>query len=365
MESDNRVLIAMSGGVDSSVAAYLLLQAGYSCAGVTMRQFRNGDIGWQGESACCSWRDMKDAAQVAVQLGIPHTVLDYTEEFQQEVIGRFVRGYESGATPNPCLYCNRYMRAGHLMDYARRMGFDCIATGHYARIAYDAGAGRYLLKKGLDAAKDQSYFHYAMTQEQLAHTRFPLGEMTKAEVREIAQAQGFPNARKRDSQDICFVPDGDYGAFLERFTGKEYPAGDFLDLAGNVVGRHRGAVRYTRGQRRGLALPMGERVYVCDKDMARNTVTVGPESALYSAALVAEDWNWISVEGLDAPRRVKAKTRYRQTEQDAVVTPLSEGRFRVEFDAPQRAVTPGQAVVLYDGDTVLGGGTIRDIGSDL
>lgn len=348
----------MSGGVDSSVAAYLMVARGFSCAGVTLRQFRNGDVGWAGPRSCCSWQDMSDAARVAVQLGIPHTVLDFTGEFRREVMDKFVRVYESGGTPNPCLDCNRCMRAGRLLDYARSKGFDYVVTGHYARIVYDEGLGRYLLKRGLDAGKDQSYVHYAMTQAQLAHTLFPLGDLRKAEVRELAGHLGFRNAAKPDSQDICFVPDGDYGAFLERYTGKTYPPGDFLDLEGNVVGRHRGAVRYTIGQRRGLGLPAGERVYVVSKDMAQNTVTVGPERALYAAGLVAEDVNWIAFDALAGPLPVTVQTRYRQPPCPATVTPLSGGAVRVDFDRPQRAVAPGQAAVFYDGDTVLGGGTI-------
>ncbi len=353
-----KVLVAMSGGVDSSVAAYLMVARGFSCAGVTLRQFRNGDVAWAGESSCCSWRDMEDAARVAYQLGIPHTVLDFTKVFRREVMDKFVRVYEAGGTPNPCLDCNRCMRAGHLLDYARKMGFDAVVTGHYARIVYDKALGRYLLKRGLDGSKDQSYVHYAMTQEQLAHTLFPLGELRKTDVRELAGRLGFCNARKRDSQDICFVPDGDYAAFLERHTGKTYPHGDFLDPDGNVIGQHRGAVRYTIGQRRGLGLPMGERAYVCAKDMEKNTITVGPESALYSSALVAGDVNWIAFDTLTAPVGVTVQTRYRQQDRPATVIPRSDGAVRVEFDRPQRAVAPGQAAVFYHGDTVLGGGVI-------
>ncbi len=353
-----KALIAMSGGVDSSAAAYLMAEKGFQCAGATMRQFRNGAVGWAGPGSCCSWRDMEDAARVACQLGIPHTILDFTEEFRREVMDKFARVYESGGTPNPCLDCNRRMRAGHLLEYARKMGFDVVATGHYARIVYDVRRGRYLLKRGLDGSKDQSYVHYAMTQEQLAHTRFPLGELRKADVRELAGRLGFCNARKRDSQDICFVPDGDYAAFLERRTGKAYPPGNFLDLSGNVVGRHRGAVRYTIGQRQGLGLSMGERVYVCAKDMERNTVTVGPEDALYASGLMAGDVNWIAFGALTEPLRVTVQTRYRQQDRPATVTPRAGGIVRVDFDRPQRAVAPGQAAVFYDGDTVLGGGTI-------
>lgn len=344
-----RALIAMSGGVDSSVAAYLAVEQGFSCAGVTVRQLPWGDAAAAEE----------DAARVAGELGIPHTVLDFTEEFSREVIEKFARVYEEGGTPNPCLYCNRCMRAGHLLDYAADNGFDFVVTGHYARIVWDEGRGRYLLKRGLDRGKDQSYVHFAMTQAQLARVRFPLGELRKDDVRALAEKLDFCNARKEDSQDICFVPDGDYAAFLERRRGRAYPPGDFVDLEGNVVGRHRGAVRYTVGQRRGLGLPMGERIYVCGKDMEKNTVTVGPETALYSSALLAEEVNWIAFETLTAPRELTVQTRYHQPDRPAVAVPLGDGRVRVEFRSPQRAVAPGQAVVFYDADTVLGGGIIR------
>ncbi len=353
-----KALIAMSGGVDSSVAAYLMVAEGYQCAGVTMRQFRNDDVDWTGPGACCSWRDMRDAAGIACRLDIPYTVLDFTGEFRRAVMDKFVRVYESGGTPNPCLDCNRYMRAGCLMDYARTCGFDYVVTGHYARIVYDEGLGRYLLKRGLDRSKDQSYVHYAMTQDQLAHTLFPLGGLEKRGVRELAARLGFCNAGKPDSQDICFVPDGDYTAFLERYTGQTCPPGDFLDLDGNVIGRHRGAVSYTIGQRRGLGLSAGARVYVCAKDMERNTVTVGPERALYSSGLIAGEVNWIAFDALTAPLRVTVQTRYRQQDRPATVTPRADGTVHVAFEAPHRAVAPGQAAVFYDGDTILGGGTI-------
>ncbi len=346
---EKRALIAMSGGVDSSVAAYLMKERGYACAGVTMRQFCPEGAPDQMET---------DAARVCATLGIPHTVLDLTGEFRREVMDRFARTYEAGETPNPCLDCNRHMRAGHLLTYARERGFDLVVTGHYARIVYDEALGRWLLKRGLDAAKDQSYVQYAMTQEQLAMVRFPLGELRKSQVRELADRLGLETAHKKDSQDICFVPDGDYGAFLERHTGKTYPPGDFIDREGHVLGRHRGAVRYTIGQRKGLGVSADSRLYVLGKDMEKNTVTLGPESALYSPALLAGDVNWIAFDCLTAPLRCTAQTRYHQPDRPVTVTPLEGGTVRVDFDAPQRAVTPGQAVVFYDGDTVLGGATI-------
>ena len=348
----------MSGGVDSSVAAYRMLEAGYACTGVTMRLFRNEDIGRSAAHPCCSQADIDDAADVAFALDIPHTVLDLTAPFRREVIDKFVRTYAQGGTPNPCIDCNRYMKFDRLLRYADARGIRYAVTGHYARIEYDAASGRYFLKKALDASKDQSYVLYMLTQAQLARVRFPLGTLRKEEVRAIAEEQGFCNADKHDSQDICFVPDGDYGRFLEICTGRQIPPGDLLDPSGAVIGTHRGAARYTIGQRRGLAVAAGERVYVVAKDMEKNTVTLGPDAALYSRSFCADEMNWLSVPAPDRPLRCMAKVRYRQTEQPATVYALDAARAYVEFDAPQRAVTPGQAVVLYDGDTVLGGGTI-------
>ena len=356
MEHNKSALIAMSGGVDSSVAAYLTLQQGLRCIGGTMRLFNNEILDEGQDSTCCSLDDTEDARSVAHRLGMRFYAFNSSGEFREKVMDKFVRCYEQGATPNPCIDCNRYLKFDHLLQKALTLGCDYVVTGHYARIVEQNG--RYLLYKAADASKDQTYFLYTLTQHQLAHTLFPLGGLTKAEVREIAQQQGFINARKRDSQDICFVPDGDYMAFLERYTGKQYPGGDFLDRSGAVVGSHKGAVAYTLGQRKGLGLAMGEPVYVCAKDMARNTVTVGPNEALFSRTLRANDWNWIAFPDLTAPLQVKAKSRSRMTEQPATVYPEGNGFARVEFDEPQRAITPGQAVVLYDGDLVIGGGTI-------
>lgn len=354
----------MSGGVDSSVTAYLMAQKGYRCQGATMRLYRNQDIGRSPYRTCCAQQDMEDASQVAFQLDIPYEVLDLTAEFRREVMEKFARVYEEGGTPNPCIDCNRFLKFEHFLQAARDRGLSDMATGHYARIAYDEAAGRYLLKKARDASKDQSYVLYMLTQEELAHTHFPLGERTKEEVRALAAWLGFCNARKADSQDICFVPEGDYVAFLEGYRGRAYPGGDFLDQTGTVVGRHRGAVGYTLGQRKGLGLAMGRPVYVCAKDMAANTVTVGPEEALYADTLWAEDLNWIAIPRLEGPLACRAKTRYRQTEAPATAYPAGEGRMKLVFSQPQRAMTVGQAVVLYQGDLVLGGGTIVRVGPD-
>jgi len=344
-----KVLIAMSGGVDSSVAAYMTLENGYDCIGATMRLLAAEPGG------------TADAQNVALQLGIPFYVFDFTEEFRALVMDSFVSSYEQGQTPNPCIVCNRLVKFDLLLRKAKELGCKYIVSGHYAKIRKDENTGQYLLCKAEDPAKDQSYFLYSLNQQQLKHILFPLGELTKVQARQIAQQQGFLNAKKRDSQDICFIPGGDYRAFMEQHTGKKLCPGSFLDLGGNVVGTHIGAAGYTLGQRKGLGLAMGEPVYVCSKDMQENTVTVGPDDALYHKALLADDWNWLPFETLTQPLRIKAKTRSRQVEQWATVYPMENSRAKVEFDEPQRAITPGQAVVLYDGDTVVGGGTIRQV----
>ena len=351
-----RAIIGMSGGVDSSVAAYLMKKAGYECIGATMRLYDSSTE----ESTCCSLDDVEDARAVASRLGIRHYVFNFKDDFDRQVIQKFVTSYEQGLTPNPCIDCNRHLKFDRLLRRAQELGCNWVVSGHYAQIRQDPVSGRYLLYKAADRAKDQTYFLACLNQDQLSHIQFPLGGLTKTQVREIAEQNGFVNARKRDSQDICFVPDGDYGAFLQRYTGKTYPEGDFLDLQGQVVGHHRGAACYTLGQRKGLGLAMGAPVYVCAKDMQRNTVTVGPGEALFSPALLAGDWNWYPFPTLTAPMRVTVKTRHSQFEQAATVYPEENGFARVEFDQPQRAVTPGQAVVLYDGDMVVGGGTITE-----
>ena len=355
-EHRGRVLVAMSGGVDSSVAAWLLKEQGYECIGVTMKLFGNDAVGLDRGRPCCTLDDVEDAREVARRMGIPHYVFNFQEDFEEKVIRRFVDAYERGETPNPCIDCNRFLKFDRLYRRAVELKCDFIATGHYARIGSD-GAGGFHMTKAADLSRDQSYVLYPIPRERLAHTLFPLGGLTKAEVREIAVREGFVNARKHDSQDICFVPDGDYLAFMERYTGKTYPAGDILDRAGNVVGRHRGAAGFTIGQRRGVGVPSSGRIYVCGKCMADNTVTVGPEEALYSTGCTAGEWNWL-IPAPDGPFRALAKTRYRQTEQPVTVFPEGD-RARLVFDRPQRAVTPGQAAVAYDGSgAVLGGGTI-------
>lgn len=354
-----KALIAMSGGVDSGVAACLMKEQGYGCVGVTMKLFHNGEIGLPREQSCCSLQDVEDARSIAQALGMPYYVVNFSERFEEEVIGRFVAAYENGRTPNPCIDCNRYLKFDRLYHRARELGYGHVATGHYARIERDAVSGRYLLRQGLDRDKDQSYVLYALTQEQLSRTHFPLGGLTKQQVREIAREQGFSNAHKRESQDICFVPQGNYGDFIEEYTKKSFPEGNFIDREGHILGRHRGVIRYTIGQRKGLGLSFPEPMYVCAVNPLENTVTLGREAELYSHSLTAKDINLITVPAMEGEMRLRAKVRYRQEAQWASVVQTDGDTLQVTFDEPQRAITKGQAVVLYDGDMVVGGGTIQ------
>ena len=350
----NHALVAMSGGVDSSVALWLTIKSGFSCQGAYMQMCSAALLGK------APGKDAEDAAAVAKRLDIPFCVLDGTAAFIDHVAEPFVAAYEAGLTPNPCIACNKTMKFGLLLQKALENGCDTLVTGHYARICRDEKTGRYLLKKAADENKDQSYFLACLDQQQLSHVFLPLGELTKEQVRAIAEDQGFINARKRDSQDICFIPDGDHVGFMERYRGKPYPAGNYLDLNGKVVGQHKGAAGYTIGQRKGLGIALGQPAYVCAKDMKNNTVTLGSNEDLFKSVLRAKDWNWFPFPALEQPIRVLAKVRYRHIPQWATVYPEKDGFARVEFDQPQRAITAGQAVVLYDGDTVVGGGTITE-----
>ena len=363
-----RALIAMSGGVDSSVAAFLMKQQGYDCIGATMKLFDQSMLEGECASAavhdqkpdrtrtCCSLEDVEDARSVAFRLQIPYYVFNFSDDFEQMVMKPFVESYERGDTPNPCIDCNRFLKFRHLLRRAMELKCEVIVTGHYAQI--EERDGRYLLRKGADEKKDQSYVLYNLTQEELRHTAFPLGGMSKEQIRQIAQEQGFVNAEKPDSQDICFVPDGDYVRFMQRYTGHSYPEGDFFDQEGQVLGRLKGAVRYTIGQRKGLGIAFGEPMYVVSKDMAANTVTLAGNDDLFSRELAADDLNWIMFDRLTAPMEVSAKIRYKHKEQPATLYPASDGTVRVVFQEPQRAITSGQAVVFYDGDYVVGGGRI-------
>jgi len=347
-----KALIAMSGGVDSAVAAFLTKAQGLDCIGVTLRLFDNEDIGEDNQKACCALEDAIIAEKVADRMGIPFYVFNLTEDFKEQVITRFVNEYLDGATPNPCIDCNRFIKFHRLFLRASQLGMDYLVTGHYAQVEEDNG--RFLLKKGMDSTKDQSYVLYAMTQDQLSRSIFPLGGLTKTEVRKIASQHGFDNAEKPDSQDICFVRDGDYANFISQYT--ESVSGDFVDINGHIIGRHNGHIRYTIGQRKGLGMAFGKPMYVCAKDPQANTVTLSDNEGLYSRSLYAKDFNMITS---SIPARIKAKIRYNQVEQWAVARQLEDNRVYIEFDQAQRAIAKGQAVVLYDGDVVVGGGTIE------
>ena len=362
-------LVAMSGGVDSSVAALLTVERGLDCIGSMMKLFDNEDIGFsRGESrgkTCCAAKDAADAADVARKLGIPFYVFNFADTFREDVIDRFVRAYQNGETPNPCIDCNRYLKFDRLLRRAKGLEKEYVVTGHYARIETGAGNGRYILKKGVDLSKDQSYMLYAMTQEQLGSAIFPLGGLHKSQVREIALEHGFVNAEKRDSQDICFVRSGGYADFIadyiRRNTGGEIPKGRFVDTDGNDLGEHKGITHYTVGQRRGLGLSGAMPFYVCAVRPGDNSVVVGSADSLYAKTLVARDINLIPVERLDRAIKVRARIRYNQREQPATAWQPDSDTLRIEFDSPQKAITKGQAVVLYDGETVIGGGTINEV----
>ena len=356
-----KAIIAMSGGVDSSVAALLTKESGDQCIGATMKLFHNEDVGIKREKTCCSLDDVEDARSVCFRMGIKYYVFNFSERFKEDVMDRFVDAYEHGCTPNPCIDCNRYLKFDKMFHRMQEIGYDYIVTGHYARVEYDENRGRYLLKKAVDDTKDQSYVLYMLTQEQLAHVKLPLGGLRKDQVRVIAEEHGFINARKHDSQDICFVPDGDYAKFIEKYTGKKTPEGDFVDKEGNYIGRHKGIIHYTIGQRRGLGIPAASRLYVCEISPKTNTVVLGDNADLFSSELEADSVNLISVDNLSEPKRVTAKIRYRHKEQPATVWQTPDGILHVKFDEPQRAITKGQAVVMYDGDEVVGGGVINKI----
>ena len=355
---ERTAFIAMSGGVDSSVAALKMLEAGYRCTGCTMRLYDYETVGIA-DMTCCSQKDVEDARQVCEKLGMPHRVLHYEEAFRKEVIERFADAYVRGETPNPCIDCNRYIKFAVLYEEARAAGCDKIVTGHYARIAQENG--RYVLKKAKDLSKDQSYVLYNLTQDNLAHTAFPLGEMTKAEARDLAAKHGFGNAEKKDSQDICFVPHGDYAAVIESVRETGDVPGNFVDGEGNVLGTHKGITHYTLGQRRGLGLSLKEPFYVCRLDVEKNEVVLSREEGLFHRTFLVEDINWISGEAPAETIIAKAKVRYRQAEKEASITPLSGTTAEITFTEPERAITPGQSAVFYENDTVLGGGIIRRV----
>ena len=354
----DRIAVAMSGGVDSSTAAWLLQQEGHDLAGVMLKMFDGALTGGDREAGRPP-DGAEDARAVAGKLGIPFQVLDARAPFRAHVLDTFASAYERGLTPNPCVVCNRYVKFGFLLQRALALGCGQLATGHYARVEYHAPSGRWLLKQAVHREKDQSYVLAGLNQEQLSRSLFPLGSLSKAEVRSIAAQAGLLNAKKGDSQDICFIPDGDYGSFLRRYTGKSYPSGPFLDENGAVLGAHTGIIDYTLGQRRGLGVSSSRgRLYVKEVRPQDNTVVLSGNDSLYNSTLTAEDLNLIACDRLSGSVRLRAKVRYRMAEQPCTVEQTGPDTIRLTFDQPQRAITPGQSVVLYDGDTVVGGATI-------
>jgi tRNA-specific 2-thiouridylase len=350
----------MSGGVDSSIAAALLKEEGYEVIGITMQLWPRSDEknNGNGSAGCCGLDAIEDARKVARMLGIPHYVMDFRDIFNRTVIADFCREYSLGRTPNPCILCNRHIKFGVLWEKAVELGADFLATGHYARVERDNNSGNYLLKKGIDQKKDQSYFLCQLKQEQLGRTLFPIGNLTKDRVRQIARELGLPVAAKRESREICFVPDDDYAKFLKNYTPVSAESGPILDREGNVLGEHRGISFYTIGQRKGLGIAAARPLYVTSIESEKNTIVVGTKEQTYSDELVADNLNWIAAARPEQPINVKARVRYRHTEAEAIVSQMDDTNFYVKFAQPQMAITPGQAVVFYNGDTVIGGGTI-------
>ncbi len=351
-------MIAMSGGVDSSVAALLRKEAQDVCVGATMRLRSTPRLSLCTENSCGGEQDIADAKAVCERLGIPHTVYDFSDRFEAAVVAPFVQTYLRGQTPNPCVNCNRSLKFSALFEEMQKAGCDTLATGHYARVEYDAARGRYLLKRAIDESKDQSYVLYMLTQEQLSHLLLPLGTYTKPQIRALAENAGFATANKQDSQDICFIPDGDYAAFIRCYTGHDCPAGTFVGETGERLGVHKGIIHYTIGQHKGLGLVTPEPLYVLRLCPEENTVVLGKSESLFTRTVLAQDVNLIACTSLKEKRRIQAKIRYRQAAQDADAWQDDAGILHVCFEEPQRAATPGQAVVLYEEDTVLGGGTI-------
>lgn len=350
----------MSGGVDSSVAAALLKEQGYEVIGVTMKLFSLPEEYCRSESlrSCCGWKATEDAHRVAISLGISHYVFDFRDYFEKRVISDFCEEYARGRTPNPCIRCNEYVKFDALWKKAKVLETDYLATGHHARIVYDSQSGRYLLKKGKDRGKDQSYFLYCMTQDHLSRTLMPVGGFTKKEIREKAKKLSLPVAQRPESQEICFVPDNDYARFLQDRIPDVFRPGPIIDAENRVLGQHKGVIHYTIGQRKGLGIAAPHPLYVLSIQKDKNTVVVGPAAQLLESTLSASRVNLVSAEKIKKPLSVKAKIRYKHKEARALLTPLDSGRMWVEFEKPQRAITPGQSVVFYDGEVVVGGGII-------
>ena len=355
-----KVVVGMSGGVDSSVAAYLLKEQGYDVIGVTMQIWQDEESKIQEENGgCCGLSAVDDARKVAAQIGIPYYVMNFKKDFQEKVIDYFVDEYLHGRTPNPCIACNRYVKWESLLTRSMEIGADYIATGHYARVE-QLPNGRYAIRHSATWSKDQTYALYNLTQDQLRRTLMPVGEYEKDQIRKIAKEIGLQIANKPDSQDICFVSDDDYASFIEEESNQKIPEGNFVTPDGKILGRHKGIIHYTLGQRRGLGIPAATRLYVCDISPKTNQVVLGNNEDLFHSELTATKVNLISCESLKEPMRLKAKIRYRHPEQEAVAWQTEDGVLHVRFDKPQRAITRGQAVVLYDGDIVVGGGVIEN-----
>lgn len=353
-----KVMIGMSGGVDSSVAAAILLQKGYEVIGVTMQIWQESDGGRKHEDGCCSLSAVDDARRVANKLGIPYYVMNFRDIFKEKVIDYFTAEYIKGRTPNPCIACNRFVKFEALLDKATAMGIDYIATGHYARVEFDKKLGRYLLKKSATDRKDQTYALYTLTQNQLSHTLMPVGDYHKERIREMAAELGLAVASKPDSQEICFVDDNNYGRYVSENTDYKIKSGCFTDVEGNILGKHNGIIHYTVGQRKGLGITFGKPMYVKSVNAENDTVVLADEKEIFSNELTASDLNFISIDKLDGDMKVTAKIRYSAKEVPAVISMLGDSRVKVAFESPVRAVTPGQAVVFYDGENVVGGGTI-------
>ena len=359
MEQKKKVVVGMSGGVDSSVAAYLLKKQGYDVIGVTMQIWQEEDqCSLEENGGCCGLSAVEDARRVAEKLEIPYYVMNFRKEFKEKVMDYFVEEYLQGRTPNPCNACNRFIKWEALLNRCRAIGADYIATGHYAQIK-QLENGRYVIQNSVTATKDQTYALYNLTQEQLSHTLMPVGAYTKEEIRAIAEKLELPIANKPDSQDICFIPDGDYGAFLEREAGDRLPGvGKYVNKEGQVLGEHKGVTHYTIGQRKGLGVAAGHRIFVTALRPKQNEVVLGESEDLFSTVLYCDKVNWMAIPGIDAPYECVAKIRYAHKGTPCTLEPAEDGRIKVTFKEPVRAITPGQAVVFYEKDYVLGGGSI-------
>lgn len=354
-----KVVVGMSGGVDSSVAAYLLREQGYDVVGVTMQIWQDGEQASGGDEGCCGLSAVEDARKVAWELGIPHYVMNFKKEFKDHVIDYFVEEYTNGRTPNPCIACNRHVKWESLLKRSLDIGAQYIATGHYARI-HRLADGRYTLRQSVTAQKDQTYALYSLTQNQLAHTLMPVGEYSKDQIRRIAEEISLKVADKPDSQEICFIPDHDYAGFIGRYSDRQLPEGNFVDREGRVLGRHKGITHYTVGQRKGLNLSMGRPVFVVEIRRETNEVVIGEAEDVFSDRLTCGNLNWMSVDGLHGREmEVTAKIRYSHKGARCIIREMGPDLAECRFEEPQRAITPGQAVVFYDNDYVVGGGVIR------